>query len=141
MVHGPSSLPQYASDGIPPQASHPAVRRNGSGRVRRGEQGDHSRLKYQVVDAYAVVDAWRSYREDTITLSRERKDRSHNAPVSKPLPADALNNHLKLQSNSYFKPYQPLRSVYNSTRYPKSRVIKAPTRSSNRTSEVRLVQT
>ena len=140
MGRGASYLPQHANDRVPPRPSQADIWQYGGDQSQYAGQGDYASLKAQGFDAYAIVDAWRSYREDRTTLSGERNDQSINPTASEFWSSDALTNRLQLQSTSHFKPYQPLRSVHNYTRYPEYRVTKASSRFSTGTSEAQLVQ-
>ena len=130
MRRGASHWPQYANDSVPP-ATRSEIWRPGGDQSQHTGQGDYGSLKHQSFDAYAMVDAWRSYREDGTTLGRERNDRSLNPTASEFSPADPLTSNLPFQAKSHFKPYQPLRSVHSYARYPEYRVTKATTRFSN----------
>jgi hypothetical protein len=130
MRRGASHWPQYANDSVP-HATRSDIWRPGGDQSQYTGQGDYGSLKHQSFDAYAMVDAWRSYREDGTTLSREHNDRSLNPTASEFSPADSLTSNLQFQAKSHFKSYQPLRSVHSYARYPEYRVTKATTRFSN----------
>jgi NLI interacting factor-like phosphatase len=140
MGRGASYRPQYANDCMPPQPPREDVWCYGGDPSQYNRQGDYGSWRPQSFDAYAIVDAWRSYREDRTTLTEQHIDRTMNPTASEFSSAVALANHLQLQSNPHFKPYEPLRSVHNYARYPQHRVAKAPIRFSNRTSEAQLVK-
>lgn len=139
MHRGASYRPQYANDALP-RATRSEIWRPGGDQSQYTGQGDYRSLKHQSFDAYAMVDAWRSYRKDGTTFSGERNDRSLNPTASEFSPAGPLTNNLQFQAKSHFKPYQPLRSVHSYARYPEYRVTKATTRFSNGASVAQRVQ-
>lgn len=95
-------------------------------------QGDyHGNYSQASVDIYALVDSWRSYKDDTTNLqSGTTSSSSLNAAAPSFQPA---------QTGSYYKPYEPLRSVHHYARYPTYRVNK-PYRTSDGTKERQLIQ-
>lgn len=144
MGRGASYGPQHANDLVQANPSRAASRvdvwQYGGDQNEYTGQGDYRRWEPKSFDAYAIVDAWRSYRDDRTTLSGDRHERILNPAASEFMPADPLANRPQLQSNPHFKPYKPLRSVHNYARYPEYRVTKAPSRFSNGTSELQLVK-
>jgi hypothetical protein len=140
MGRGASYWPQYANDWVPPPPPPSDVWRPRGYLNQYTGQGDYGSPKPPSFNAYATVDAWRSYREDRTTLSGERNNQTLNATASEISPTQCLANHLQLQSNPHFKPYEPLRSVHNYARYPEYRVTKDPTRFSNGTFEAHPVR-
>jgi hypothetical protein len=139
MRRGASHWPQYADDSVS-HATRSDIGRPSGEQSQYTGHGDYRSLKHQSFDAYAMVDAWRSYREDGTTLSGEHNDRSLNPTASDFSPASSLTNDLQFQAKSHFKPYQPLRSVHSYARYPEYRVTKTTTRFSNGASVAQLLQ-
>jgi hypothetical protein len=133
MRRGASYWPQYVNDSVLP-TTRPGLWRPGGDQSQYTRQGDHRSVTQQSFDAYAMVDAWRSYREDGTTFSGEDGDRSAKSTASDFSPAESLINRLQFQAKPPFKPHQPLRSVRSYSRYPEYRVTKATTRFSNRPS-------
>lgn len=98
----------------------------------RSTQGDycaHSSLAG--IDIYALVDSWRSYKDDTENLQSV-------AHPPTPLNAAALPFE-PAQSVPYYQPYESLRSVHHYARYPSCRVDK-PYRISDGTRERQVVE-
>jgi hypothetical protein len=95
-------------------------------------QGDYYGNSHRAaVDIYALVDSWRSYKDDTTNLqSSTTLSSSLNAAAVPFQPA---------QNGSYYKPYEPLRSVHHYTRYPTYRVDK-PYRTSDGAKERQLIE-
>ncbi|KAJ9663498.1 hypothetical protein H2198_000764 [Neophaeococcomyces mojaviensis] len=90
-----------------------------NGYTQKGEYGGVPTLTG--VDIYALVDSWRSYKNDTTNLQTTTSAQSRlNAAATDFVPTSGLYTS---QISSY-APYQPLRSVHNYARYPSYRVNK-----------------
>ena len=140
MGRGASYRPRYASDWPLPKPSRADFWRSSGNTNQYTGQGDWHSSRSETLEAYAIEDAWRSYREDSTALNGERSNHTLNPIAAEFTPADTLPSHLWLQPTSYFQPYQPLRSVHSYARYPEYRVTKAATRFSNGNSEVHVVK-
>lgn len=104
---------------------------------RQSQQAQHTKGDYYGnfseagIDIYALVDSWRSYKDDTTNLQSAVTPSSNlNASAPSFQPA---------QTGSYYRPYEPLRSVHHYARYPTYRVNK-PYRTSDGARERQLIE-
>lgn len=104
---------------------------------RQPQQVQHRKGDYYgdftepAIDIYALVDSWRSYKDDTANLQSTVTPSSNlNATAPSFQPA---------QNGSYYRPYEPLRSVHHYARYPAYRVNK-PYRTSDGARERQLIE-
>lgn len=113
----PAALLQRQSRPRPIQQSH-----------SQDGKGDYfSNSSLASVNIYALVDSWRSYRNDSNTLQHL----SGSATVLNATAASFVPTHSEpTQTRTNSKPYEALRSVYNYTRYPSYRVDKSYRKSS-----------
>lgn len=140
MGPGSSYRPPYTNDWAAPKPPRADFWRPSGNTNQDTGQGDWRSSRPKSLNAYAIVDAWRSYREDATTLNGERNNWTLNPIAAEFTPANALPTDLQLQPPPYFKRYEPLRSVRSYARYPEYRVTKAPTRFSNGKSEAQVVK-
>ena len=113
---GGRSNPAHSIQNLPWRASQ----RPQKGTLGQGEYYGNN-ISLTGIDIYALVDSWRSYRNDATNLQ------TSTASI---LSAEAEPFEPSSKVRQYYTPYEPLRSVHNYARYPSYRVDK-PYRISN----------